>query len=67
MAQTDEINYAAAQKDKWEEISDYMSLLMKGGGKIEYNEDYVIEVPKDETPAYLEWTLWRASLAINHL
>mgnify|MGYP004449054213 FL=1 len=42
MAQTDEINYAAAQKDKWEEISDYMSLLMKGGGKIEYNEDYVI-------------------------
>ena len=67
MAQTDEINYAAAQKDKWEEISDYMSFLMTGGGKIEYNEDYVIEVPKDETPAYLEWTLWRASLAINHL
>ena len=67
LAQTDEINYAAEQKNKWEEIADYMSLLSKGGGKKEYDDDYVIEVPKDETPAYLEWTLWRAALAINHL
>ncbi len=67
LAQTDEINYAADQKNKWQEISDYMSLLIKGGGKKEYDDDYVIEVPKDETPAYLEWTLWRAALAINHL
>ena len=67
LAQTDEINYAAEQKNKWQEISDYMSLLIKGGGKIEYDDDNVIEVPKDETPAYLEWTLWRAVLAIDHL
>ena len=65
--QTDEINYAAEQKNKWQEISDYMSLLIKGGGEKKYNDDYVIEVPKDETPAYLEWTLWRAALAIDHL
>ena len=44
-----------------------MSLLIKGGGKTVYDEDNAIEVPKDETPAYLEWTLWRASLAIDHL
>lgn len=67
LAQTDEINYAADQKNKWQEISDYMSLLIKGGGKKEYDDDNVIEVPKDETPAYLEWTLWRAALAIDHL
>ena len=67
MAQTDEINYAADQKNRWQEISDYMSLLIKGGGKKEYDDDNVIEVPKDETPAYLEWTLWRAALAIDHL
>ena len=67
MSQTDEIIYAEDQKNKWQEISDYMSLLIKGGGKKEYNDDYVIEVPKDETPAYLEWTLWRAALAIDHL
>lgn len=67
LAQTDEINYAADQKNKWQEISEYMSLLIKGGGKKELDDDYVIEVPRDETPAYLEWTLWRAALAINHL
>lgn len=67
LAKTDEINYAVEQKDKWKEISDYMTLLIKGGGKIEYDEDNIIEVPKDETPAYLEWTLWRAVLAIDHL
>lgn len=67
LAQTDEINYAADQKNKWQEIADYMLLLSKGGGKKEYDDDYIIEVPKDETPAYLEWTLWRAALAINHL
>ena len=66
MARTDEMNYAANQKNRWQEISDYMTLLIKGGGKKEYDED-IIEVPKDETPAYLEWTLWRAMLAINHL
>ena len=67
LAKTDEINYAAEQKNQWKEISDYMSLLIDGGGKKTYSDDYVIEVPKDETPVYLEWTLWRATLAINHL
>lgn len=67
LAQTDEIQYASDQCNRWEEISDYMSLLIKGGGKTVYDEDNAIEVPKDETPAYLEWTLWRAALAIDHL
>lgn len=67
IAQTDEIQYAQAQCDQWKEISDYMTLLIKGGGKTVYDEDNAIEVPKDETPAYLEWTLWRATLAIDHL
>lgn len=44
-----------------------MTLLIKGGGKLVYDEDNAIEVPKDETPAYLEWTLWRAALAIDHM
>ena len=67
MAQTDEIKYAEDQRNQWKEISDYMSLLIKGGGKLVYDEDNAIEVPKDETPAYLEWVLWRAALAIDHL
>ena len=66
LAQTDEIQYAADQCNQWKEISDYMELLIKGGGKTVYDEDSAIEVPKDETPVYLEWTLWRAVLAIDH-
>lgn len=67
LAQTDEIGYASEQCNQWQEIADYMSLLMKGGGKLVYDEDNAIEVPKDETPAYLEWVLWRAALAIDHM
>ena len=67
LSQTDEINYAKEQRSQWREIADYMTLLMEGGGKKEYDEDNVIEVPKDETLAYLEWTLWRAALAIDHM
>jgi hypothetical protein len=67
LAQTDEISYANDQCNQWKEISDYMSLLIKGGGKTVYDDDNAIEVPKDETPAYLEWILWRAALAIDHM
>ena len=67
LARTDEVAYASEQCNQWKEISDYMSLLIKGGGKYEYDEDNAIEVPKDETPAYLEWVLWRAALAIDHM
>lgn len=67
LSQTDEINYAADQKNKWQEISDYMSLILDGGGRMEYDEDTILEVPEDELPVYLEWVLWRATLAIDHL
>ncbi len=67
LAQTDELQYANDQCNQWQEIRDYMTLLIKGGGKLVYDEDNAIEVPKDETPAYLEWTLWRAALAIDHM
>lgn len=67
LAQTDEIQYANDQCNQWQEIRDYMTLLIRGGGKLVYDEDNAIEVPKDETPAYLEWTLWRAALAIDRM
>ncbi len=69
LAQTDEIKYASEQCNQWQEIANYMSLLVDGGGKrvYDYDEDNAIEVPKDEMPVYLEWTLWRAALAIDHM
>ena len=67
LTKTNEIQYANEQCNQWQEIADYMSLLIKGGGKLVYDEDNAIEIPKDETPAYFEWTLWRAALAIDHM
>ena len=67
LARTNEIQYAKNQCNQWKEIKDYMTLLMKGGGNQVYDEDNAIEIPKDETPVYLEWTLWRAALAIDHM
>jgi AlwI restriction endonuclease. len=67
LAQTDEISYAKEQCNQWREIADYMSLLIKGGGKIVYDDDNAIEIPKEETPAYLEWVLWRAALAMGQI
>lgn len=66
LLQTNEIQYAKDQSNQWKEIADYMSLLIKGGGRLDY-DDTVLEVPRDETPVYLEWILWRAALAINHM
>lgn len=63
----EEIVYARAQKQKWSEIADYMSLVMKRGGTKQYDDDTEIKVPKDEVSAYLEWTVWRAFLAMNTL
>ena len=62
-----EVMYAHTQKSKWSEIADYMSLVMKRGGSKRYDDDTEIKVPKDEVAAYLEWTIWRAFLAMNTL
>lgn len=65
---TNEIAYADKQRDQWREIAEYMRLIERGGGVTrEEDEDSRIEVPKDELPAYLEWILWRAELAIDHM
>lgn len=65
---TNEIAYAERQRDEWKEIAEYMCLIEKGGGiSGEEDEEVRIEVPKDELPAYLEWILWRAELAIDHM
>lgn len=63
-----EIAYAKSQRHQWREIAEYMRLIEKGGGVSgEEDEDSRIEVPKDELPAYLEWILWRAELAVDHM
>lgn len=65
---TNELAYSDRQRGEWREIVEYMRLIEKGGGiSNEEDEESRIEVPKDELPAYLEWILWRAELAIDHM
>lgn len=62
-----EEQYAIRQADEWQEIYEYMNLLIANNGKeMELGEDYSIKVPKSEAAAYLEWILWRAFLAMDH-
>ncbi len=59
--------YAQRQVDQWQEIATYMDLIATRRDHHRFSEDFEIRVPKAEAPAYLEWSLWRAFLAINTL
>jgi hypothetical protein len=61
-----ENEFANKQIINWEEILCYMLALEKPGKKISF-QDEVISIPRGEAPAYFEWILWRAFLAINSL
>lgn len=59
--------YAAQQAGQWQEIAAYMDLIASHRERMRIGEDEEIRVPKTEAPAYLEWSLWRAFLAIDTL
>jgi len=66
LSQIKENEFANKQIINWEEILCYMIALEKPGKKISF-QDEVISIPAGEAPAYFEWVLWRAFLAINSL
>lgn len=61
--------FAHEQASQWEEIAKYMGMLEKNKDKLVLDEENEVElrIPRDERPAYLEWVLWRAFLAIDTL
>ena len=64
-----EIEFANNQKTQVNEISGYLEIL---GGKYKTKNKLTIgeteiQIPQGEAPAYFEWTIWRAFLAINSL
>ena len=67
IAEKKENIYASKQADQWEEIAAYMDLIVSRKERLKITEDIEIRIPKTETPAYLEWCLWRAFLAIDTL
>ena len=67
LSERNEEEYAARQAVEWEEIAAYMELIITRRGKKTLSNGEDIEVPQAEAPAYFEWVLWRAFLAINSL
>ena len=57
LVQTRERAYASAQRGQWENIVEYLNGLISNGRPI----------PVKEAPAYFEWAIWRAFLAIDSL
>lgn len=67
IAEKKEEVYAKQQADQWQEIAAYMDLIASRKERMRISKEEEIRVPKAEAPAYLEWSLWRAFLAINTL
>ena len=59
--------YAREQADQWEEIATYIQLIASLRERRRIDDETEIIIPRSETPAYLEWTIWRAFLAIDSL
>lgn len=63
-----EIDYAHNQKNQVDEILQYLFVSLprdaRPNGLVNEIE---VEIPRGEGPAYLEWAVWRAFLAINKL
>ncbi len=64
-----EIDYAKNQAERWKEISSYIDLLLKRRQDQDQDQDSDDEIfiPRGEAPAYFEWVIWRAFLAINNI
>lgn len=67
IAEKKEEVYAGQQAGQWEEIAAYMDLIVSRRDRLKIGEGAEIRIPKAEAPAYLEWSLWRAFLAIDTL
>lgn len=67
LSEQNEEEYATRQALEWKEISGYMELINTRRRTKTLSNGYEIEVPLAEAPAYFEWVLWRAFLAIDSL
>ncbi|MCI0154130.1 AlwI family type II restriction endonuclease [Dermacoccus nishinomiyaensis] len=61
-----ELEYAADQRGKMNEILAYLQMLDKGQDSQLFGDEQLV-IPREERPAYFEWLLWRVVLALNHL
>ena len=67
LIQREELEYARYQAGQTEEISTWLRALCNNKREAKSASGELFKVPKGEAPAYLEWAVWRAFLAINSL
>ncbi len=67
LAELNEDEYAGRQAQEWNEIANYMDLLINPRRRHAADNDDALSIPQAEAPAYFEWVLWRAFLAIDSL
>lgn len=66
LTQLDEQEYANNQAAQIEEIMAWLQAIpSRGAARLQNGE--LLSIPKGEGPAYLEWAIWRAFLAIDSL
>lgn len=66
LLQLDEEEFAEAQAGLLDEIAGWMDAIASRGS-VTLADGSRLAVPRGEAPAYLEWAVWRAFLAINSL
>ena len=68
IALNQELDFAHEQRNQVDEILQYLTLLLPKDTRPDgLVTDIEVEIPRGEGPAYLEWAVWRAFLAINKL
>ncbi len=67
LAKLNEADFAKRQVAEWKEIAAFIRLLATGKFSTTLPTGEEIGIPKSEAPAYFEWIIWRAFLAINKL
>ena len=67
LSQLYEIEFANKQVSQVVEIIEYLNLIVTNKSTKELDSGIIIEIPSAEKPAYFEWVIWRAFLAMNSL
>ena len=63
----EEHDFAKAQAMESIQIGKYLQAIESGRIRIAAGDEEEVVIPTGEAPAYLEWSVWRAFLAINRI
>ena len=62
-----EMEFAKNQSIAWKEIVKFMKAFKTHKRNVASSDGETFSIPGNEMPAYFEWTIWRAFLALNSL